>query len=95
VLLVAGRVGIVSAPLGPISTIGGRSDSSRPDAYRDSATYSRATINAATIDAAVMDANAPNANAPNAAIGEGVGRNHRHATDGDDSGCHERDNFSM
>jgi hypothetical protein len=47
-----------------------------------------------------MDANAPNANAPNtsattAAVGEGVGRNHRHATDADDSGCHERDNFSM
>jgi hypothetical protein len=51
-----------------------------------------------------VDANAPNANAsapdanasaPAAAIGEGVGRNHRHATDADDRGRHERDNFSM
>jgi hypothetical protein len=100
VLLVAGRVGIVSATLGPVSTISGRSDGSRPGAYRDSATYGRATVNAATVNAAMMDANAPNANAANAsapttAIGEGVGRNHRHATEADDSRCHERDNFSM
>src|SRR5579864_8547164 len=72
VLLVAGRVGIVSATLGPISTISGRSDGSRPDAYCDSATHRRATIDATTINAAVMDANAPNASAPTA-IGEGVG----------------------
>jgi hypothetical protein len=69
-VLVARRVGIVSAALGG-GSVGSSADGSSADAYRHATTYCCATINTGAIRASVMNANAADADPPTA-ICEGI-----------------------
>jgi anti-sigma factor RsiW len=73
-MLVAGRIGIISAARA-ISSVSGRSDGGSSDADRHAATHIRTTVSAAVIDPGAMDAaviaSATNASAT-AAIRKGV-----------------------
>ena len=53
---IAGRVGIVSALLVSVGSIGGSPDGGSSDADRHAATYVSSTISAAAIDPGVMNA---------------------------------------
>jgi hypothetical protein len=70
-MLVAGRIGIISAARA-VSSIGGGSNGRSSDTYRHSATYGRTTIDPGVADATVIDASATNASAATAAICQGV-----------------------
>jgi hypothetical protein len=92
-MLVAGRVGIVTAAWRIVSPGGRGSDCSSADTYRYSATYGRTTINASAIGATVMDAGATNAGT--SSICEGVCCYRRNAGDADNDGSGNGDNASM
>jgi hypothetical protein len=74
--LVARSIGIISAALRAVSSIGRRADSGGSDAYRHSAAYRCTTINARAVCSAIggstIDATVIDAGAMNAAICQGV-----------------------
>ena len=108
--LVAGGIGIVSAPIGPVSPVravgsissgggcsdGGSSNSRSSDACRNSRTIGASAIAAISTGAisSAIGATVIDAAAMNGAICQGVTRNHRQATDADDCGCAKGDNSS-
>jgi hypothetical protein len=55
-VLVARRIGIVSAALRSVSPISGSTDRSRSHAYRHPTAYGCTTVNATVIDASAMNA---------------------------------------
>ena len=71
-VLIARRIGSISALISTIRSAGSGTDGSSSDAYRHPTAYDGTTVNPAVMDATVVDANTTDTNTTATAVGKGV-----------------------
>jgi len=96
--LVAGWIGVVSAPLPAIVSAGSSSGGGGTDAYRHSTAYGRSTVNASAIHTTAVNTSVVNTTAvipATASSSEGIRWNSRKTCDRHDNGGSKRNTGSM